>query len=64
MKYLPHIYLCPKCGVESKHHVWDNEIETTEFSCPKCAEKLSAQNRVENKKIEVPGIKTPTKNRF
>lgn len=63
MKYRQQLYIC-KCGQEFKYYVWDNEIETTEFSCPKCAEKLSAQNRVENKKIEVPGIKTPTKNRF
>lgn len=55
-------YRC-MCGEEVKEYVWDNELESHNFPCPKCHNNLKISDIVKEEKIQVQGIRTPTKNR-
>ena len=55
-------YKC-KCGEEVKEYVWDNDLDKYEFPCTKCHKSLKNSDIVKEKKVEVQGIRTPTKNR-
>jgi predicted SprT family Zn-dependent metalloprotease len=55
-------YKC-KCGEEVKEYVWDNDLDKYEFPCTQCSQKVNFSNLVKEKKVEVQGIRTPTKNR-
>ena len=51
------------CGEEVKEYVWDTDLESHNFPCTKCKNEINASNLVKEQKIEVQGIRTPTKNR-
>lgn len=55
-------YQC-ECGELAKEYVWDNDLDKYEFPCPKCRANLKNSDLVKEKKVEVQGIRTPTKNR-
>ena len=57
-------YKCPTCLTEQKHYAWDNELKTTKQDCVKgCKKKLTDKNLFVPEKIDLIGIRTPTKNR-
>ena len=51
------------CGEEVKEYVWDTDLESHNFPCTKCKNEINVSNLVKEQKIEVQGIRTPTKNR-
>lgn len=55
-------YKCT-CGQETKEYVWDNELDSHEFPCPQCHKNLKNCDLMQEIKVEVQGIRTPTKNR-
>ena len=52
-----------ECGEVTKEYVWDNDLEKHKFPCKKCSQKVNFSNLVKEEKVEVQGIRTPTKNR-
>lgn len=59
----PITYLCT-CGTQQVNYVWSNEIDNVSFLCSnkKCRKRVGA-SQVVNSKVDVPAIRTPTKNR-
>lgn len=55
-------YKC-NCGEELKEYVWDSDLEKHEFPCTQCHNILKNSDLVQEAKVEVQGIRTPTKNR-
>lgn len=55
-------YKC-ECGEVIKEYVWDNDLDKHKFPCAKCHKSLKNSDIVQEKKVEVQGIRTPTKNR-
>jgi hypothetical protein len=51
------------CGEEVKEYVWDTDLESHSFPCVQCLQKVDISNLVKEEKVEVQGIRTPTKNR-
>ena len=52
-----------ECGEEMKEYVWDSDLDSCEFPCKKCHKILNNSDIVREEKVEVQGIRTPTKNR-
>lgn len=55
-------YKC-ECGEEVKEYIWDTDLESYSFPCIQCLQKVDISNLVKEEKVEVQGIRTPTKNR-
>ena len=55
-------YQC-KCGEVIKEYVWDNDLDKYEFPCVQCHNILKNSDLLKETKVEVQGIRTPTKNR-
>lgn len=55
------LYKC-LCGLITKHYVWSVDLNKSKFKCG-CGKKLTTANIHTEEKPEVPGIRTPTKNR-
>lgn len=64
MIYYTETYKCPHCNLVQSHFVWDNELKTTIHECDQCHQGLIYNDIFHPKKIQVPGLRTPTKNRI
>lgn len=62
IQYKERTYKCPHCGTIQKRYMWDNDVPVIVFGCEECNKPVQGKDLHETK-AEVPGIRTPTKNR-
>ncbi len=54
-------FKCNSCKKKQSHVVWDNK-DSTGIKC-ECGIEITLKMVVKKKKVQAPGIRTPTKNR-
>jgi hypothetical protein len=64
--FYPQLYKCPnpKCGKAEKYYVWQSELRKTKHKCILCETKITVKDIHFEEEVNVPAIKTQTKNRF
>ena len=60
--YGKRLYKC-KCGAINEDFVWQNDINKHKFKCVKCNKTLGFEDLLKVEKVQLPSIRTDTKNR-
>jgi len=56
------LYKC-RCGTINENFVWQSDIKNNSFKCIKCNKPLCFKNLLKVEKVQLPSIRTDTKNR-
>jgi transcription initiation factor IIE alpha subunit len=56
------LYTC-KCKSIVEGYAWENELTTIEFKCNKCGNMVGFEQIKKKVIVQMPSIRTPTKNR-
>jgi len=64
--FYPQLYKCPnfECGKIEKYYVWQSKLRKAKHKCIKCETKITAKEIHFEEEVNVPAIRTQTKNRF